>query len=148
MAKKCSKCGSERQGPICPSCSYEHKRGGARPGAGGKKREIAPVISIDGRTRTGQEYAQYLIDRLNHFTPKEILDEELSGWRRLWDSNDKRIALETRRYLYDRAKGKATITVNHLHDKPQEITGTVTLQLNERFRLAIQKADARARALR
>lgn len=149
MSKKCSKCGSERQGPICPSCSYEHKRGGARPGAGGKKRELAPVVSIDGRTRTGQEYAQYLIDQLNApFNPKKEEPIEVAGWRRLWDSLDKRIALETRRYLYDRAKGKATITVNHLHDKPQEITGTVTLQLSERFRLAIQKADARARALR
>lgn len=147
MAKKCSKCGSARDGAICPSCSYEHKRGGTRAGAGPKKRELAPVVSIDGRTRTGQQYAQWIIDQLNApFNSKKEETIELAGWRRLWDSLDKRIALECRRYLYDRALGKATITVNHLHDKP--IEHTHTLDLSARFRLAIARADERARALR
>lgn len=99
---------------------------------------------IDGRTVTGQQHAQWLIDRLNSFDPKKETDE-LAGWRRLWDSLDKRIALECRRYLYDRAKGKATITVNHLHDKPQELN--VNLQLSERFRIAMQKAEERVRSV-
>jgi len=118
-------------------------RGGHRPGAGRKKTEVTPVQTIDGRTVTGQQHAQWIIDRLcAPFDPKkETL--ELAGWRRLWDSLDKRIALETRRYLYDRAKGKATITVNHLHDKP--IEHNVTLNLSERFRIAMQKADERLR---
>lgn len=120
-------------------------RGGSRPGAGRKKREITPVTLIDGRTVTGQQHAQWLIDRLNApFDPKkETL--ELAGWRRLWDSLDKRIALECRRYLYDKARGKATITVNHLHDKPQELN--VNLQLSDRFRLAMQKAEERVRSV-
>lgn len=123
----------------------EKKRGGARPGAGRKKTEVIPATLIDGRTVTGQQHAQWLIDRLNApFDPKkETL--ELAGWRRLWDSLDKRIALECRRYLYDRAKGKATITVNHLHDKPQELN--VNLQLSDRFRLAMQKAEERVRSV-
>lgn len=118
-------------------------KGGARPGAGRKKREVL-VESIDGRTVTGQQHAQWLIDQLNApFNPKKPETLETAGWRRLWDSLDKRIALETRRYLYDRAKGKATITVNHLHDKP--IEHNVTLSLSERFRVAIQKAEERVR---
>jgi hypothetical protein len=96
-------------------------RGGSRPGAGRRKTEVTPVTGIDGRTVNGQEHAQWLIDRLHApFDPKKE-SVELAGWRRLWDSLDKRIALECRRYLYDRAKGKATVTVNHLHDKPIEL---------------------------
>ena len=101
-------------------------RGGSRPGAGRKKTEVTPVTLIDGRTVSGQQHAQWLIDRLNTFDPKKETIE-LAGWRRLWDSMDKRIALETRRYLYDRAKGKATITVNHLHDKPIEMNLNVSM---------------------
>lgn len=100
-------------------------RGGPRAGAGRKKRE-APVQIIDGRTVSGQQHAQWLLDRLNNFDPDKETDE-LAGWRRLWDSMDKRIALECRRYLYDKAKGKATITVNHLHDKPIEMNVNLSM---------------------
>ncbi len=122
------------------------KKGGARPGAG-RKKQVAPVQLIDGRTVTGKDYAQQLIDKLNApFDPKKPESLEVAGWRRLWDSLDKRIALETRRYLYDKAKGKAVITVNHLHDKP--IEHNVNVSLSERFRLAMQKAEDRVRSLR
>lgn len=94
---------------------------------------------------SGQQHAQWLIDQLNaDFDPKKQESIEVAGWRRLWDSLDKRIALETRRYLYDRAKGKATVTVNHLHDKP--IEHNVNLNLSERFRIAMQKAEERVRS--
>lgn len=126
--------------------SQDKKRGGSRPGAGRKKTEVTPVTLIDGRTVNGQQHAQWIIDRLNApYDPKKD-SLELAGWRRLWDSLDKRIALETRRYLYDRAKGKATITVNHLHDKPLEVNAT--LNLGEGMRLAMQKADERLRNLK
>lgn len=119
-------------------------RGGPRPGAG-RKKQAAPVQVIDGRTVSGQQHAQWLIDQLNaDFDPKKQESIEVAGWRRLWDSLDKRIALETRRYLYDRAKGKATVTVNHLHDKP--IEHNVNLNLSERFRIAMQKAEERVRS--
>lgn len=117
--------------------------GGARVGAGRKKRE-APVEIIDGRTVTGKDHAQQLIDQLNaDYDPKKPESIEVAGWRRLWDSLDKRIALETRRYLYDKAKGKAVVTVNHLHDKP--IEHTMTVSLSERFRIAMQKGEERVR---
>lgn len=119
------------------------KKGGARANSGRKKRE-APVELIDGRTVTGKDHAQLLIDQLNaDYNPKKPETIEVAGWRRLWDSLDKRIALETRRYLYDKAKGKAVVTVNHLHDKPIEHNHTVNL--SERFRIAMQKAEERAR---
>jgi len=165
------------------------KKGGARPNAGRKKRE-APVQIIDGRTVTGQQHAQWLIDQLNAIdpeiiehralivsadpieVPKDATDEsrkelqklearrklalelrntadakfqklsyEVQGWALVWFGS--RTALETRKYLYDRAKGKATITVNHLHDKP--IEHNVTLSLGEGMRLAMQKAEERVR---
>jgi hypothetical protein len=119
------------------------KKGGARQGAGRKKRE-APVEIIDGRSVTGKDYAQQLIDQLcAPFDPEKPECLEVAGWRRLWDALDKRIALETRRYLYDKAKGKAVITVNHLHDKP--IEHNVTHTITERFRIAMEKADQRVR---
>jgi hypothetical protein len=149
------------------------KKGGARPGAGRKKRE-APVELIDGRTVTGKDHAQQLIDELNAIDPQIMVDRELlvstepieipedatkdnrkelakleakrqlnlalknaaetkfrelryevQGWALLWFGN--RTALETRKYLYDRAKGKAVITVNHVHDKPMEMNVTVSM---------------------
>lgn len=122
-------------------------KGGARPGAGRKKRELIPVQDIDGRSLNGQQHAQQLIDKLNApYDPKKPETLEVAGWRRLWDSLDKRIALETRRYLYDKAKGKATVTVNHLHDKP--IEHNVTMNLSERFRIAMEKAQKRVSDLR
>jgi tRNA U38,U39,U40 pseudouridine synthase TruA len=118
-------------------------KGGARPGSG-RKKATAPVTIIDGRTVTGTQHAQWLIDQLNaEFNPKKPETIEVAGWRRLWDSLDKRVALETRRYLYDKAKGKAIITVNHVHDKP--IEHNINLSLSERFRIAMQKADERLR---
>jgi hypothetical protein len=165
------------------------KKGGARPGCGRKKRE-APVEIIDGRTVTGKDHAQQLIDELNAIDPEimehralivsaeplEIRDDatkenrkeleklearriaalalrnaadakfqklsyEVQGWAVLWFYG--RTALETRKYLYDRAKGKAVVTVNHLHDKP--IEHNVTVSLSERFRIAMQKAEERVR---
>lgn len=165
------------------------KKGGARKGSGRKKRE-APVEIIDGRTVTGKDHAQQLIDELNAIDPEimehraltvsvepiEIRDDatkenrkeleklearriaalalrnaadakfqklsyEVQGWAVLWFGS--RTALETRKYLYDKAKGKAVVTVNHLHDKP--IEHTMTVSLSERFRIAMQKGEERVR---
>ncbi len=130
--------GGSRKHPADCKC-------GKCPKIGRRKTELAPIVTIDGRTITGQQHAQWLIDQLNApYNPKESI--ELAGWRRLWDAFDKRIALETRRYLYDRAKGKATITVNHVHDRP--IEHNVNLNLSERFRIAMEKAQKRVSNLR
>lgn len=149
------------------------KKGGARKGSGRKKRE-APVEIIDGRTVTGKDHAQQLVDELNAIDPEimehraltvsvepiEIRDDatkenrkeleklearriaalalrnaadakfqklsyEVQGWAVLWFGS--RTALETRKYLYDKAKGKAVVTVNHLHDKPIEMNVNVSM---------------------
>jgi hypothetical protein len=116
------------------------KKGGKRAGSGRKKRE-APVQFIDGRSVTGKDHAQWLLDQLNgDYEPKREETIEVAGWRRLWDSLDKRIALETRRYLYDKAKGKAVITVNHLHDKPIEMHHTFSL--SDRIKRARERVAA------
>jgi hypothetical protein len=50
------------------------------------------------------------------------------------------------RYLEDRAYGRPMDTVNHLHDKPLEVNAT--LNLSERFRIAMEKATKRVSDLR
>lgn len=72
------------------------------------------------------------------------LSFELQGWAPLWFYP--RTALETRKYLHDKSEGKAVQTLNHLHDKPQE--HFVTLNLSERFRIAMDKAAKRVCDLR
>ena len=165
------------------------KKGGARAGAGRKKRE-APVEIIDGRTVTGVDHALQLIEQLNSIDPQMMTDRDLrvspepieipddaddekrkelqnletqrrvalslknaadakfkelpyevQGWALLWFAV--RTALETRKYLYDKGRGKAVITVNHLHDKPMQ--HEVTLNLGEGMKLAMEKAEQRVR---
>lgn len=62
----------------------------------------------------------------------------MEQWRGLWNAQDLRIQLETRKYWYDKRDGKAVHTVNHLHDKPIEVSHT--------FSLADVIRDARERA--
>ena len=45
---------------------------------------------------------------------------------------------------YDKRDGKAVHTVNHLHDKPLEMT--VMHTISERMKLALEKAEARVRS--
>lgn len=158
-------------------------KGGARAGSGRKKR-ATPVELIDGRTVTGSQHAQQLIDQLNSIdpeimahrelkvslepweVPKDATDErrkeiekleaqrklalvaknvadtkfqklsyEVQGWAVLWFAV--RTALDTRRYLYDKAKGKAVVTVNHVHDKPIEVNHTFSI--SERIKRARER---------
>ncbi len=73
--------------------------------------------------------------------PPEGDSIEVAGWRRFWDSMDQRVALECRRWLYDKADGKAVQTVNHLHDKPIDVN--MKLSLGEGMRIAMEKAEQR-----
>jgi hypothetical protein len=54
-----------------------------------------------------------------------------------------RESLDLRKWLYDKRDGKSVQTVNHVHDKPLEMT--VTHTLTERFRIAMEKAELRVR---
>lgn len=49
-------------------------------------------------------------------------------------------------YLDDRDLGRPTDNVNHMHDKPLEVNAT--LNLSERFRIAMEKAAKRVSDLR
>lgn len=110
-------------------------RGGARPGAGRKKKDRPPSVA-------DKTAAAKLIEALNApKLPRE--SSEIAGWRELWDAQDLRVRLDTRKYLYDKRDGKAVHTVNHLHDKPIEMN--VTHSLGERMMKAMEKAEARVR---
>lgn len=168
-------------------------KGGAGRGQGRKKRTVEPVVAIDGRSRSGQQHAQELIDALNAIDPQLYADMQLvvseepieidsksppeirkqraqleavrvatlkrkqkaydkfrelsfevQGWAPLWF--ERGTALATRTHLHDKAGGKAIQTVNYVHDKP--IEHNVTLNLSERFRIAMEKATKRVSDLR
>ena len=72
------------------------------------------------------------------------LSFEVQGWARLWFAAS--TALDTRRYLYDKAGHQAVKIINHVHDKP--IEHNVTLSLGEGMRLAMQEADQRLKEFR
>lgn len=115
------------------------KRGGARPGSGRKKKLLhsAPT-NPDARGYAGQTKAAEIRDALNK---PPALDEpyEIQRFRAI-DMAGVRESLELRKWLYDKADGKAIQTVNHVHDKPIEMNVTVSLAE------AIQKARKRVQA--
>ena len=98
---------------------------------------------IDGRSTIGRTRAGQLIEALNALPPKNGDTIEVAGWRRFWDSMNQAVALEVRKWLYDKADGKAVQTVNHVHDKPLE--HNVNHTISDRFRIAMQKAEDRVR---
>jgi hypothetical protein len=105
-------------------------KGGARPGAGRKpKPKVEPVGD--------KSAAAHLLVLLNG-DAKAFESKEAAGWRELWNAQDLRVRLDTRKYLYDKRDGKAVHTVNHLHDKPIEVTHT--------FKLSDEIREARERA--
>jgi len=89
--------------------------------------------------------AARIIDALNAL-PSDKEPIEIAGWRGLWDNPAADIRLRARIFLYDKRDGRSVHTVNHLHDKPLE--HTVTLNLSERFRIAMEKASKRVSDLR
>ena len=118
--------------------AIKKQRGGKRPGAG-RPRKPKPESVVD------RGAAAKLIAALN--SPRvERESAEIAGWRELWDAEDGRVRLDTRKYLYDKRDGKAMHTVNHLHDKPLEVN--MTHSLSERFRIAMEKAEKRVNSLR
>lgn len=113
-------------------------RGGRREPREGKKlgRPHKPKLpAIETKA-----YGQQLLDALNKpAQPNEPY--HVMCWRRLTESGDLRIELDSRSRIEDRALGKAVHTVNHLHDKPVE--HLVTHTISERMRIAIEKAEKR-----
>jgi hypothetical protein len=60
------------------------------------------------------QVAAELIAKLNVKKSSKRPDSvEVAGWRDLWEAQDLRIRLDTRKYLYDKRDGKATQPVDH-----------------------------------
>lgn len=51
------------------------------------------------------------------------------------------VAFDVRKWMYDKADGKAVQTINHVHDKPLQVQATLTL--GEGMKLAMEKAEQR-----
>ncbi len=122
---------------LPPSQDAKKKRGGARAGAG--RRKLKPEAIADG----DKNFATRVLARIGQ-----------PGWRdyaditKVTSSEDYALHLlaTTAGYdqfnkLLDRRYGKPVQTVNHLHDKPLEMT--VTHTISERFRIAMEKAEKR-----
>jgi hypothetical protein len=119
--------------------SDKKKRGGARTGAGRKKRETP--AKIDARSTEGQNRASRIIAALNQEpNPKKPDSYEIKKFRAIDDASVGD-SLDLRKWLYDKADGKAVQTINHLHDKPIEVNAT--LSLGEGMRIAMEKAEQR-----
>jgi hypothetical protein len=108
------------------------KRGGKRANAGRKKRERPPE-QIDARGTQGQNRAARIIDQLNE-APKGKYNADSKTWsgdsyeiQRFRQLDDSSQSLDLRKWLYDKADGKAVQTVNHLHDKPIEMNVNVSM---------------------
>jgi hypothetical protein len=94
-------------------------KGGKRPGAGRKKLPRA-------EHKTSIQHFLWLIEELNKQKSKAELAKEcgeLKGWRELWEAKDIRVQLDTRKFIYDHAYGKATQPVDH------GVTGVVKVEL-------------------
>jgi len=111
-------------------------RGGKRANSGPKRKEKPPEV----RDRSA---AARIIDALNR--PADNDSYEIQRFRAI-DNAGPRESSDLRKWLYDKRDGKAVHTVNHLHDKP--IEHSITLNLSERFRIAMQKAEKRVSDLR
>lgn len=100
-------------------------RGGKRPGAGRK-----PLPRADHKS--GIEFFRWLIDELEKVKTKAELAKEsgqLKKWRELWEAKDDRIRLDTRKFVYDHAYGKATQPVDHGAGGPIQVEITTNVKM-------------------
>jgi hypothetical protein len=67
-------------------------------------------------------------------------DPEAAGWRVSWDSPHAATRLHTRMFLYRMRDGDPPRTINHLHDKPLELTGNLTFSIKDELREARERA--------
>lgn len=146
------------------SSSPPKKRGGARPGAGRKKKDVAPIAPLDGRSNQGRALAQGVLDEarskqlwlsLIAIERERLGLDELGRIIPVKKDKDGNVIdgpdyqgkfsviplVNLLRYLEARAYGNPMDTVNHLHDKPIELNATLTL--GEGMRVAMAKAEER-----
>jgi hypothetical protein len=98
-------------------------RGGARPHSGPKPRPRPDIVHHKAD-------AVRLIDALNtKKTPKHPDSVEVAGWRDLWEAQDLRIRLDSRKYLYDKRDGKATQPIDH------GVTGVIGVHIDTNVKM-------------
>jgi hypothetical protein len=141
------------------------KRGGARKGAGAKKKlpPAAVEAKLDGRTVVGRSVAGTVLEKAHAgelwhsmlLIECERLGIDPATGKLIPQIRDKDGKLvsgpETRgnvgqmytvlHYLEDRHLGRAVDTVNHIHKDPIQVNAR--LSLGEGMRLAMEKADER-----
>lgn len=104
-----------------------------------KKAQGIPETASLPPTRDGYDR----LIRVLNATPvkdEQTSDPEAAGWRVSWDSPHAATRLHTRMFLYRMRDGDPPRTINHLHDKPLELTGNLT------FSIAAELREARERA--
>jgi len=109
-------------------------RGGARPGAGRKKKPTPEVVQVRQK-----DHAAQLLAALNR--PASEKDSYEVQKFRLIDDAGVTESSNLRKWLYDKRDGLPVRTVNHLHDKPLEMN--VNFTLSEKMRAAMEKAEKR-----
>lgn len=111
-------------------------KGGARPGAGRKKLPKADVPKADrgyaGKVVEVMEKLGPPVWKTDKQTNEKTLrnpapDPVLERIRVHWFSDDEMISHNTQKYWFDKRDGKPVQTVNHLHDKPIEMTVSVSV---------------------
>lgn len=109
-------------------------RGGSRPGAGRKAKPKLPTLA--------KPQAESVLSHLGHEYKGKRLPKESDLWiSLLLSGGDPRLSFDVLKYLTDKRDGKAMQNVNHLHDKPIEVTAS--LSLGEGMRIAMEKAEER-----
>lgn len=101
--------------------------GGKREGAGRKPLPRA-------KHSTGLEKFAWIIEELNKEKSKPELAKEageLKKWRELWEAKDDRIRLDTRKFVYDHAYGKATQPVDHGAGGPIQVEITTNVKMQD-----------------
>ncbi len=96
-------------------------RGGKREGAGRKSKPRLPEV-------TNKAWAAVLLDAL-HKKEDSKESAEIKGWRKLWDAEELRIRLDSRKYLYDQAHGKATQPIDHGAGGPIKVEITTNVKM-------------------
>lgn len=93
-------------------------RGGARPGAGAKRKLIPPT---GAESPAAQRRSKAIYEAL--VRPADKKDSfEIKKWREIIDREPAYLWK-----MFEHAEGRAVHTVNHLHDKPIEINMNVNL---------------------
>lgn len=107
-------------------------RGGARAGAGRKKKPQVPTSAVSAAEQRRSKMIYAALTR----EPSDKDSFEIKKWREIVNADPSYLWK-----MFEHSEGRAVHTVNHLHDKPIDLN--VNLKLSERYRIAMAKAEKR-----